>query len=65
MERKKPQMNSIERKIPKKCSPAKRFPLSAACPLTKIVLTKIPMLPFGESFPPTIEKPNDFIPAPL
>lgn len=38
---------------------------SAAWPVGKIVFTKIPMLPFGESMPPTILKPKDLKPGPL
>lgn len=38
---------------------------SAACPLGKIVLTKMPMLPLGESRPPTMENPRDFLPRPF
>lgn len=45
--------------------PASKFPSSAACPLAKIVLTKIPIFPLGESRPPTMLKPSDFIPTPL
>lgn len=45
--------------------PAWSVPSSAACPEGKTVFTKIPMFPLGESRPPTMLKPKDFIPGPL
>ena len=45
--------------------PSLSLPSSAACPLGKIVFTNIPMLPFGESLPPTTEKPRLFLPRPF
>ena len=36
-----------------------------AWPLGKMVLTKMPMLPFGESLPPTTLKPRPFLPGPF
>ena len=45
--------------------PSWSLPLSAAWPVGKIVLTKMPMLPLGESLPPTIEKPKLFLPGPF
>lgn len=38
---------------------------SAAWPFGKMVLTKMPMLPLGESRPPTMEKPRDLRPRPF
>ena len=46
-------------------SPSLRLPVSAACPRGKIVLTKMPILPFGESIPPTTLKPRPFLPPPF
>lgn len=40
-------------------------PCSAACPVAKIVLTKMPISPRGESRPPTMLNPSDFFPMPL
>lgn len=45
--------------------PSLRLPSSAACPEWNTVFTKIPMLPFGESRPPTTLNPRDFLPGPL
>ena len=44
-------------------SPSFRTP--RAWPFGKIVLTYIPMLPLGESFPPTMENPRLFCPGPF
>lgn len=46
-------------------SPARSVPSSAACPEGKTVFTKIPIIPLGESLPPTMLNPRDFIPGPL
>lgn len=46
-------------------SPSRRVPSSAAWPDSKMVLTKMPMLPLGESWPPTMLKPSDLWPAPF
>ena len=45
--------------------PACKVPSSAACPVGNTVLTKMPIFPLGESRPPTILKPRDFMPGPL
>lgn len=45
--------------------PSLSVPSSAAWPLGKIVFTKIPMFPFGESLPPTMENPSPFLPWPF
>ena len=45
--------------------PSLRLPSSAACPEWNTVFTKIPILPFGESRPPTTLNPRDFLPGPL
>ena len=45
--------------------PSWSLPFSAAWPVGKIVLTKMPILPLGESLPPTIEKPKLFLPGPF
>jgi len=47
------------------CSPSFRVPSSAAWPLGKIDLTNMPMLPRGESLPPTTLKPRPFLPLPF
>ena len=44
--------------------PSLRSGRSAAWPSGNIVLTKIPMLPLGESIPPTTLKPSPFFPGP-
>lgn len=41
------------------------LPSSAACPVGRMVFTNIPMIPFGESLPPTMLKPRLFLPAPF
>ena len=46
-------------------SPSLRDPVSAAWPTGNIVLTKMPMLPLGESIPPTTLKPRPFLPPPF
>ena len=38
------------------CPPSLSVPRSRACPTGKMVLTKMPMLPLGESMPPTTLK---------
>ena len=45
--------------------PSCSLPSSAAWPVGKIVLTKMPILPFGESRPPTMENPRLFFPGPF
>ena len=46
--------------------PSCSFPSSsAACPEGRTVLTKIPIIPLGESRPPTIENPRLFLPGPF
>jgi len=45
--------------------PSLRVPSSAACPLGKMDLTKMPMLPRGESLPPTTLNPRPFLPTPF
>lgn len=45
--------------------PSLSVPSSTACPVGNMVLTKIPMLPLGESRPPTIENPSPFLPWPF
>ena len=46
-------------------SPSLSLPSWLAWPVGRMVLTKMPMLPFAESRPPTIEKPRDFFPWPF
>ena len=46
-------------------SPSCSFPSSAACPVGRMVLTKIPIMPLGESRPPTMLKPRLFFPGPF
>ena len=45
--------------------PSLSVPKSSACPTGKMVLTKIPMLPLGESMPPTTLNPSPFFPGPF
>ncbi len=45
--------------------PSLIVPWSAAWPLGKIVLTKIPIFPLGESRPPTTLNPRPFFPGPF
>ena len=45
--------------------PSLSTPLSAAWPTGKMVLTKMPMLPLGESIPPTTLNPSPFLPGPF
>ncbi len=45
--------------------PSLMLPWSMACPTGKIVLTKMPMDPLGESMPPTTLKPRPFRPGPF
>ena len=45
--------------------PSRRSGRSAAWPSGKMVLTKMPMLPRGESIPPTTLKPRPFFPGPF
>ena len=45
--------------------PSWSLPSSAAWPVGKMVLTKMPILPFGESRPPTMENPRLFFPGPF
>ena len=45
--------------------PSNNLPFSAACPVGRMVFTNIPIIPFGESRPPTILNPKLFLPCPF
>ena len=56
---------SVLRHVWYKYKPSWSLPSSAAWPVGKMVLTKMPILPFGESRPPTMENPRLFFPGPF